>query len=358
MQRGDGSSASGKVGYDVLSLGGLTIKEQAIQLAAAPSPQFSHGTMDGIMGLAFRKLNTIHFEGKPFPHATPAENAWRQEDIPVEAGVFTCAVYSTRDPEGDKSFYTFGWIDRYLVQQSGAEIAWTALDEASGLWMFPSERATVGGTPVPRPGNKAIADSGTALVLLSDNVCRELYAQIRGAEYSERDQGYTVPRDITLDELPELRVAIGGTEFAIQKQDLVFAPLDENRWYGGVQSRGENPFDILGDTFLKSVYAVSLSLSLSLSLLPPLQVDVCCVFKTNPVGRTDLGQGQHALRRGAQDGQDAERRAQRAAPGGARAGNRGGEDLCQVGVWRHLVGVSCQSLRESRPVLTGRLCWG
>ena len=273
MQRGDGSSASGKVGYDVLSLGGLTIKEQAIQLAAAPSPQFSHGTMDGIMGLAFRKLNTIHFEGKPFPHATPAENAWRQEDIPVEAGVFTCAVYSTRDPEGDKSFYTFGWIDRYLVQQSGAEIAWTALDEASGLWMFPSERATVGGTPVPRPGNKAIADSGTALVLLSDNVCRELYAQIRGAEYSERDQGYTVPRDITLDELPELSVAIGGTEFAIQKQDLVFAPLDENRWYGGVQSRGENPFDILGDTFLKSVYAVSLCpflppsiLSLSLSL--------------------------------------------------------------------------------------------
>ena len=329
MQRGDGSSASGKVGYDVLTIGGLTIKEQAIQLAAAPDPQFSHGTMDGMMGLAFRKLNTIHFEGKPFPHATPAENAWRQEDIPIEAGVFTYAMYSTRDPDGDKSFYTFGWIDRYLVQQSGAEIAWTALNEASGLWMFPSERATVGGTPVPRPGNKAIADSGTALVLLSDDVCRELYAQIRGAEYSERDQGYTVPRDITLDELPDLSVAVGGTEFAIQKQDLVFAPLDENRWYGGVQSRGENTFDILGDTFLKSIYAVSLVLFL------------CSVFTTNPVGLTDLGQGQPALRRGAQDGQDAKRRAQRAAHGDTPARDRGREDFCQVGLWRHLVGVSC-----------------
>ncbi len=307
MQRGDGSSASGKVGYDVLTIGGLTIKEQAIQLAAAPDPQFSHGTMDGMMGLAFRKLNTIHFEGKPFPHATPAENAWRQEDIPVEAGVFTYAMYSTRDPDGDKSFYTFGWIDRYLVQQSGAEIAWAPLDEASGLWMFSSERASVSGTPVSRPGNKAIADSGTALVLLSDDVCRELYAQIRGAEYSERDQGYTVPRDITLDELPDLSVAVGGTEFVIQKQDLVFAPLDEKRWYGGVQSRGENPFDILGDTFLKSVYAVSLvsspsSLTLSRHThpLPPLplispslththtyllsKLDVYHVFRTNPVG--------------------------------------------------------------------------
>ena len=57
--------------------------------------------------------------------------------------------------------------------------------------------------------------------------------------------------------------------------------------------------------------------------------------------RTDLGQGQPALRRGAQDGQDAERGAQRAAHGDAAAGDRGGEDICQVCLWRYLVGVSC-----------------
>jgi hypothetical protein len=52
-------------------------------------------------------------------------------------------------------------------------------------------------------------------------------------------------------------VAIGDKQFAIQPQDLVFAPADKHNWYGGVQSRGKLAFDIFGDSFLKSVYAVS-----------------------------------------------------------------------------------------------------
>lgn len=319
IQRGDGSSASGTVGYDVLSLGGLTIKDQAIQPAEHLSPQFTDGTMDGILGLAFRKLNTIHWKGNPFPHNTPFENVMRQEDIPFEAGVFTCAMYSTRDPDpaAPKSFYTFGWIDRDLAN-SGSDgevegIHWAPLDESTGLWMFASETATVNGTTtiVSRPGNRAVADTGTALILLSDEVCDALYAQIRGAEYAERHQGWVVPRGIAPDELPDFRVAVGGREFVVQKQDLVFAPVGGEEgegeeggrwWYGAVQSRGECPFDVLGDAFLRSVYAVS-------SLFIRYKLFLC--WKRTTVNSvcvcTDLGQGQHALWRGAQGGQDAER---------------------------------------------------
>lgn len=61
-----------------------------------------------------------------------------------------------------------------------------------------------------------------------------------------------------MDQLPTFSVAVGDTEFVIQPEDFVFAPIDQNTWYGGIQSRGNNPFDILGDTFLKSIYAVSI----------------------------------------------------------------------------------------------------
>jgi hypothetical protein len=106
-------------------------------------------------------------------------------------------------------------------------------------------------------GNAAIVDTGTTLALMSDPVVEALYDQIPGATYDYSNQGYIVPAGITANDLPDFRVAIGNKKFLIQKEDLVFATLEDGRWYGGVQSRGDMPFDILGDTFLKSVYAVS-----------------------------------------------------------------------------------------------------
>ncbi|KAK4241008.1 aspartic peptidase domain-containing protein [Achaetomium macrosporum] len=255
IQYGDGSSASGTVGTDVLTIGGLTIKNQAIEVANQMSPQFSQGTMDGLLGLAFSKINTIQSNGRPDPQPTPVENMISQDDVPKDAELFTSAFYSSRD-QGEKSFYTFGWIDQDLVKESGEEIAWADVDTSEGFWMFPSESATINGKKMALSGNKAIADTGTTLALVSDEVCDALYAQIKGASYSEEYQGYIVPKSITVDDLPNFSVAVGGKEFVIQKEDLLFALADDNNWYGGVQSRGENPFDILGDTFLKSIYAI------------------------------------------------------------------------------------------------------
>lgn len=105
-------------------------------------------------------------------------------------------------------------------------------------------------------GNKAIADTGTTLVLVSDEVCEALYNAIPEARYSPTQQGYVFPRSTKVEDLPEFKVAIGDKQFVIQPQDLVFALADKDNWYGGLQSRGNLPFDIFGDAFLKSVYAV------------------------------------------------------------------------------------------------------
>jgi hypothetical protein len=49
---------------------------------------------------------------------------------------------------------------------------------------------------------------------------------------------------------------VGGKEFAVQKEDLGFADAGNGMVYGGIQSRGTLTFDILGDTWLKAIYAV------------------------------------------------------------------------------------------------------
>ncbi|KAL1874408.1 hypothetical protein VTK73DRAFT_334 [Phialemonium thermophilum] len=255
IQYGDGSSASGDVGTDVVSIGGLKIQNQSVELAKELAAQFAQGTGDGLLGLAFPKINTITTNGTPDPQPTPVANMITQEDIPKEAELFTSAFYSSRDKD-EESFYTFGWIDQDLVAASGEEISWVDIDNSQGFWMFPSTSATINGQKISLEGNTAIADTGTTLALVSDSVCDALYKQIKGATYNEQYQGYVIPTSVQASDLPDFSVAVGDKEFVIQKEDLLFAPADDNNWYGGVQSRGENPFDILGDTFLKSVYAI------------------------------------------------------------------------------------------------------
>ncbi|KAK4251729.1 aspartic peptidase domain-containing protein [Corynascus novoguineensis] len=255
VQYGDGSSASGIIGTDILIIGGIQIKEQAIEIATEMSPQFSEGTMDGILGLGFRKLNTVQSNGIPDPQRTVVDNMIAQDNIPSEAELFTSALYSNREKDR-RSFYTFGWIDEDLVKKSGEEIAWTDVDNSEGFWMFSSEHVTINGQRIWIEGNKAIADTGVALALISDQVCDALYAQIPGATYSDKYQGWTFPRSIEVDNLPDFKVAIGDKEFVLQKEDLIFAPACAGLFYGGVQSRGENPFDILGNAFLRSIYAI------------------------------------------------------------------------------------------------------
>ena len=48
---GDNSSASGSVGTDNVTIGGLTIKNQGIELAKQLSAEFEQDSGDGLLGL-------------------------------------------------------------------------------------------------------------------------------------------------------------------------------------------------------------------------------------------------------------------------------------------------------------------
>lgn len=258
IQYGDSSSASGTVGTDNVTLGGLTVQNQAIELANKLSTQFVQGAGDGLLGLAFGTINTV----KPSPVPTPVENMITQQDIPASAELFTAYLGSTKDAnEADKgeSFYTFGYIDKDTLTAAGVdEPFYVDVDSSNGFWQFASTSATVNGETVQRAGNTAIADTGTTLALVDDKTCEAIYAKIPGAKYDSTNQGYIFPSSTTADQLPVVTFAVGDKQFAVQKEDLAFADAGNGFVYGGVQSRGDMELDILGDTWLKGVYAVSL----------------------------------------------------------------------------------------------------
>lgn len=227
------------------------------------STQFAEGAGDGLLGLAWDSINTV----TPTPVATPVQNMISQEDIPSGAELFTVNLGSWRDaedPDQGASFYTFGYIDEDLV--GSQEIYYTPVDNSQGFWMFDSPSATVNGNTIAQSGNTAIADTGTTLALVSDDVCEAIYNAIPGSTYDSQQQGYIFPSSTSADALPVVTFAVGGKQFAVQKEDLGFADAGNGMVYGGIQSRGSMTFDILGDTFLKGIYAVS-SLSIHLHII-------------------------------------------------------------------------------------------
>jgi len=77
---GDGSRSNGDVYTDVVSVGGLKVKGQAVECARNVSSQFSADkNNDGLLGLAFSSINTV----SPTPQTTFFDTAKSSLDSPV-----------------------------------------------------------------------------------------------------------------------------------------------------------------------------------------------------------------------------------------------------------------------------------
>ena len=184
-----------------------------------------------------------------------------QKDIKPGKQLWTCylgSVKDAQDPDKGESFYTFGAIDDAPIKASGQEVHYVPIDNSKGFWMFDSPTATVDGETMSLAGNQAIADTGTTLIMASDNFCEAVYSKVPGAVLDQQQGGWIFPSG-PIDRLPKVTVAVGEKEFEIEKEHLAFAPVDDSgtMWFGGIQPRGDLPFDIFGDTFLMCVYAVS-----------------------------------------------------------------------------------------------------
>ncbi|CCG82714.1 putative Aspartic endopeptidase [Taphrina deformans PYCC 5710] len=239
---GDDSTAHGVVGTDTVNLGGIEIKEQAVQLAEFASPMFVRGKDDGLLGLAWGKINTV----KPTRVKTVMENM-------IEQGLLIEPIFAVKLVHEGPGEYTFGFVDESIV---AGDIHYTKVDNSKGFWTVDSATAKINGKVIHRPlNNKAVIDTGTTLALVDDDLIEKIYATIPGSKYDAEQGGYVIPSGSTG---PSIELAIGGRYFQIPRSAFSFAPLDDgsNMDFGAFQSRGDFDSDLLGDVFLKYVVAI------------------------------------------------------------------------------------------------------
>ncbi|KAI0410059.1 eukaryotic aspartyl protease [Xylaria palmicola] len=249
---GDGSSSGGNVYLDTVSVGGVTVENQAVESATDVSLSFTQRSdTDGLVGLAFSTLNTV----TPGRQNTFFDNAMRDLASPL----FTANLRAA-----EPGNYNFGFIDS---TEFTGEITYVPVNTSAGFWQFTSEGFRVGGdgtaaaTMVAAP-HQAIADTGTTLLLVPDDIAAAYYAQVPGAaDATATAGGWVFPCAAAL---PSYTAAIGPYQAVIPGEFINFAPVDgggggaaATTCFGGIQAVPAGfPFAIYGDVFLKSQFVV------------------------------------------------------------------------------------------------------
>ncbi|KAF7721268.1 Rhizopuspepsin-2 [Apophysomyces ossiformis] len=232
---GDGSSASGVVGYDTVNLGGLQIKQQAIELAKQESSEFQSDPVDGLLGLAFDSINTVSAK-------TPVDNLISQNLI--SKPIF--GVFLGKESNGGGGEYVFGGYDESHV---GGTLTTVKVDNSQGFWGINVDGASVGGNSVASSFS-AIIDTGTTLLILTDDVLQQV-----ASAYNAQDNGdgtYSISCDAS--SLQPLKFSIGGATFEVPADSLIFDKQGDQCIAGF--SGGGLGFAILGDVFIKNNYVV------------------------------------------------------------------------------------------------------
>jgi len=248
IEYGDGSSASGVVGFDQVEIGNMRIQQQAVQLANRFSGrQFIDGSADGILGLAFGHLSSVG----PETVGTPLENMIAQDLLHEQ--VFTVSL------NPDNCFFSFGFIDE--ATRAGRDPHYVDIDDRGGFWNFNSRYARIGNKIYRRIAGTAIADTGASIILTHPHLVWKIYQEIPGAMYDSRQPGWVYPRDAAV---PEIAFSVGDDQSCMiyidennmRHSDLgngfVFGAIQENPAYDG----GGLVFDIFGTPFFRHVYAI------------------------------------------------------------------------------------------------------
>ncbi|KAK8122173.1 aspartic peptidase domain-containing protein [Apiospora sp. TS-2023a] len=242
---GDGSSSSGNVYTDTVTIGGVTVQDQAIESARQVSAQFTQrASTDGLLGLAFSNINTV----RPSQQKTFFDSALNGLAMPV----FTANL-----KKGEAGNYNFGFIDR---SEFTGDISFFPVNASTGFWQFDASGFAIANEATVSAPHAAIADTGTTLLLIPSDIAAAYYAKVSGATKDATAGGYTFPCSTSL---PSYTAVIGDYRAVIPSDFIKYAPVDGNSFetattcFGGIQEVPAGfPYAIYGDIFLKSQFVV------------------------------------------------------------------------------------------------------
>lgn len=198
--------------------------------------------MSGVFGLAYNlKTDT-----------TPQQQSVSSALLPyLNSSIFTVDLKYHDDGE-----YEFGYINSSKYTD---EIYYVPLNDGAKYWSLNFTMYTFGGAHLWYAQDQvAIADTGTSLLLLPNHIVDAYYGAVKGAVLG--DYGWVFPCG---SKLPHFQLAFGHTDdskFTIPGEYINYAQLPpvagNGTCLGGIQYKDDAPFSILGDIFLKAVFAV------------------------------------------------------------------------------------------------------
>lgn len=160
--------------------------------------------------------------------------------------------------------YNFGFLD---TTEFVGPLSFVDVNATDGFWQFEATAFSIGsgdskvnGSSMVVPlAHRAIADTGTTLLMLPAALTQAYYWQVPGAKTSAEAGGWVFPCNATL---PDLTLHIGTYKAVIPGELVNFAPADTDSFetatvcYGGIQSSMGFPFAIYGDVFFKAQFTV------------------------------------------------------------------------------------------------------
>jgi len=251
IRYGSGEQVSGGVYTDKVRIGGLEVPRQAVQAAVTLAGRgvAQNKYMDGILGMSFSGLNQV----RPKKVLTWFDNI---------RGNLAQPLFVSNLKKNAPGSFDFGFLDK---KKYVGDIAWVGVNSTKGFWDFKVEGFGVGTGAIKRTNTYNIVDTGSSLWFMPEELVREYYNKVAGAQAPPRSAsnnipgmvaGYTFPCNATL---PDITLVIGGKKVSVPGKNMNYQVMNRalNRCFGGLQVKaGYMPFNLFGDIFLKGMYVV------------------------------------------------------------------------------------------------------
>ncbi|KAF9194687.1 hypothetical protein BGZ49_003145 [Haplosporangium sp. Z 27] len=240
IKYGDGSSASGILGSDFVTVGNIKLR-QTIGLTTLESDLFAFSPQDGLFGLGFSSIESVAGV-KTFMDNAIAAKA-------VAQPVFSVFLPSIRRNGGVGGSYLFGAIDKTKYSGSLTYVPVTT----QGYWQVAIQNVYYNTKSLAQPTVQGIIDTGTTLTIVGNSTAAAIHKNINGAGYGG---AWTVPCSVKSSN-DTVSFKMAGKRFQVPVADLAWYPLDGQGkvCYSGIQG-GTGSLWILGDVFVKNNYCV------------------------------------------------------------------------------------------------------
>ena len=208
----------------------------------------SDASMSGLLGLAYKQPSQV----------TPSQPTFLQQLSPILGQ----AVFTVDLRYHASGSYDFGGIDH---SKHVGNITWVPLSDGALFWEFDFASFNVGNTPVWLLSTwPAILDTGTTLILLPHDLAAAYYAEVPAASFNESYAAWVFPCGT---HLPDFHLGFAGSSGSgggngwyakVPGRYIEYTAADDDatQCYGGIQENGGIEFSILGDVFLKALFAI------------------------------------------------------------------------------------------------------